>query len=115
MAFFSRPWSSSSCPMSAQKPIISALYFSLIQDIRTEVSRPPEYARTIFMRRRLNSQRIVRAKGKINAPIPLDGMIVRMQYAAMKLAAFTIAGFLAASCVAHGGTVSGLFSTGVDG
>ena len=42
MAFFSRPFNSSSCPMSAQKPIISALYLSLIQDMRTEVSRPPE-------------------------------------------------------------------------
>src|SRR5208283_1028130 len=48
-AFFSRPRSSSSCPMSAQKAITSASYFSLIHDSRTEVSNPPEYAKTIFI------------------------------------------------------------------
>src|SRR5689334_4944914 len=35
--------------MSAQKAIISALYFSLIHKSRTEVSSPPEYAKTIFI------------------------------------------------------------------
>ena len=34
---------------SAQNAIISALYFSLIHESSTEVSRPPEYAKTIFM------------------------------------------------------------------
>ena len=35
--------------MSAQNAIISAWYFSLSHDSRTEVSSPPEYAKTIFM------------------------------------------------------------------
>ncbi len=34
--------------MSAQNAIISASYFSLIHDSNTDVSNPPEYARTIF-------------------------------------------------------------------
>src|SRR5258708_6610721 len=49
IAFFSRPLSSSSWPMLAQNAIMSALYFSLIQESSTEVSRPPEYAKTIFI------------------------------------------------------------------
>ena len=56
--------------MSAQKPIISALYFSLIQDISTEVSSPPEYAKTIFMWRTLNRQAARNAKGKNHRPLP---------------------------------------------
>src|SRR5436309_13717101 len=48
--------------MSAQNAIISAWYFSLIQESSTEVSRPPEYAKTIFIRRRFNCQRTARAK-----------------------------------------------------
>src|SRR2546426_4951322 len=35
--------------MLAQKAISSAWYFSLIHESSTEVSRPPEYARTIFI------------------------------------------------------------------
>src|SRR6266540_736876 len=35
--------------MLAQKAIISAAYFSLIHKSSTEVSRPPEYASTIFI------------------------------------------------------------------
>jgi hypothetical protein len=35
--------------MSAQKAIISASYFSLIHERRTDVSKPPEYANTIFI------------------------------------------------------------------
>src|SRR5436309_553310 len=48
-AFASSPRNSSSCPMLAQKAIISALYFSLIHERSTEVSNPPEYAKTIFI------------------------------------------------------------------
>ena len=49
LAFLSRPFSSSSCPMFAQNAIISAPYVSLSQESNTEVSSPPEYANTIFM------------------------------------------------------------------
>src|SRR5438445_12374370 len=35
--------------MLAQKAISSASYLSLIHESSTEVSRPPEYARTIFI------------------------------------------------------------------
>ena len=46
--------SKSSCwPTSEQNATISALYFSCSQPMATEVSSPPEYARTIFMRGRL--------------------------------------------------------------
>lgn len=48
MAFLSKPFNSSSWPMSAQKAMISAEYFSLSQETNTEVSKPPEYANTIF-------------------------------------------------------------------
>src|ERR1700737_2798357 len=48
-AFCSSPSNSSSCPISAQKAITSAEYFSLIHFRMTEVSSPPEYATTIFI------------------------------------------------------------------
>src|SRR5262249_10735972 len=40
--------SSSPCPRSAQKATTSQRYFSMSQRRMTEVSRPPEYARTTF-------------------------------------------------------------------
>src|SRR5579862_6407910 len=55
-AFASKPFSSSSWPILAQKATISASYFSLIQDKMTEVSSLPEYASTIFMRATLLAQ-----------------------------------------------------------
>ena len=61
--------------MSAQKAIISALYFSLIHESNTDVSSPPEYARTIFMRHILNREMRPNAKWKWKSLPSLDRIV----------------------------------------
>src|ERR1700722_3262645 len=67
--------------MSAQNAIISASYFSLIHESNTEVSNPPEYARTIFIvypiPNRELTQIIANRKEESAPPVPSNAQGVR--------------------------------------
>src|SRR6516225_7551672 len=58
--------------MLAQKAMISASYFSLIHDRITEVSSPPEYAKTIFIEFQ-KRQRMKGEAGEIEKEKTQDG------------------------------------------